>query len=394
MPSDFLKERLIKNTKKHKFLKWCYITIGLLGSLYCTLQLNKKVPPPKQSETSLFSLDKKHILQAFLFFSICLSSASSISLSFYYPRKKRTPKSVLNHLKFSSSNEETSNPYTPLSKRDIKKILSKVDLSHLSEEKQIFFLQNLIDVSNKHPSLAKLFKQELIPTTIKHKAALKSIGSISHPTDVIQKGLINLSPKSNFLTFIHELIHAKQILDGTFYFKRLLPFAAFINEAQAKAYTMLLKKEEEAVMHKIVTARRSILKNENHLLNDKELQGKAEEESVAVIINCLISEHNLTVTRDTLSKFCPNALTAEESLDIYKLCLLWRISYENKNLKNLSQKINRGLKISSKEICAFSHLDAYFQNKTTIPVCIRQTHITQSGHPLYKIITSSDTNQR
>lgn len=386
MHLDILKQKIIQNTKKRKLIKKLSLIIGVFGVCilnFFLLDENKKNKPSENIiSTALLSL--------FTF----LSGYNAITIFDYYPsRKKSVSKNILDSLNFQSNNADNT-LYSSLKKSDIEKFVSHIDLSSISKEKQLFLLQQIIEASNKHPSLAKLFKNDFLPTTIIYKDDIKYHGALLHEKDVIVQSEIHLKPQSEFRTFLHEIIHAKQSIDGAFNFKKLSYFAEFINEAQAKAYTLLLEKNEAEWINKIIDHTLKQIKQTNPNLSIREQQGKAEESTIALLSKCLITEHDFKVTRNLLDQYCPNVLNETEITKLYQLCLIWRLGYENKKVTRLAQKLNTGLKISNNEAFLFKQLTRYIQNNALIPILPTDIHINQRGYPLKKVYANYKTNQR
>ena len=131
-------------------------------------------------------------------------------------------KTVLNKLCYLYENEEKKDDiYSSLTPKDIENLCKRIDFSDLSEAEQHYILQRLILTADSNPVVSKILKSELLPCSLKIDNGINCGGHISHAEKVIKRGNIYIHDYLDSISVTHELLHAKQIMDGSFLLKEL-----------------------------------------------------------------------------------------------------------------------------------------------------------------------------
>ncbi len=150
------------------------------------------------------------------------------------------------------SKNNTSSPYNTFTRIEFEKTIKQLDLSELKPNKQQELLQMILDTCDKHPAMARLFRQTIFPTRI-HLKKPDNVNDAANyipfdDTPIIEGEFKNLSKSK---TFMHEYLHATQDRAGLQLYNHLvfIPMSRLISEAEATATSFLCQTDENDPMY-------------------------------------------------------------------------------------------------------------------------------------------------
>ena len=401
MSSHSLSHYLQKNTEKKRATFYLCCLGSLILSAFQTAILysntNEFLNQPKlenkEKKLSLFHVIfplTSTILSFFLTFE------TFKNLKKLHTNKKReisVSKDVLNQLYYiNPSQNKTPSIYDPLTEKDIKNLVKTIDFSPLEKPIQQSVLQNLITVSHSSPFVAKILKSELRTASIHIDPNLHCGGIANFSPYIDTEGKVTIQDHYNVLAIAHEFFHLKQAQDGAFCLKKLHHYVHLINEAQAKGLNYVLNFAINEECKKLNLSNTDLMDWENTLyysqfekvkqthptLNERELQGKAEEKSIGVLMKCLL-EDDEKKREEIFKSECASFTSIEDKLKFHDYCFDWRTRYIDEAVLKWEKDIKSTLKhipeTIQSEVDLIPEFNDYFSYETGIQQDIKNIKI-------------------
>jgi hypothetical protein len=190
------------------------------------------------------------------------------------------------------------------------------------------------------------------------------------------------------ISVTHELLHAKQIMDGAFLLKDLRYYSSLMNEAQAKALNLIIESnidpeyhpfhfnsEEKVWPKKITNHFLQTDENENINLSKRAKLAKAQEKTMGVIIKCL-QEENDKFRENMIQSFCDNKLSKQDLEYMNNTMNSWRRYYIKDDYKRKEEGISKILPSLKNELNLIPLMDDYFSTETGIKQSVASIKIS------------------
>ncbi len=311
-------------------------------------------------------------------------------------------KTVLNKLCYLYENEEKKDDiYSSLTPKDIENLCKRIDFSDLAISEQHYILQRLILTANTNPVVSKILKSDLLPCSLKIDDTMNCGGHITHASQVIKRGSIYIHDYLDPISVTHELLHAKQIMDGSFLLKELRYYGSLMNEAQAKALNLIIESninpeyypfhfnpEEKVWPKKITNHFLQTDEKENINLSKRAKLAKAQEKTMGVIIKCLQEEDD-KLRENMIQSFCDNKLSKQDLEYMNQTINSWRDFYIKEDYKAKEEIIPQMIPTLKNELKLIPLMDEYFSNETGIKQSISAIKINScKNNAVYDYLSS------
>lgn len=393
---DFLKNRIKKSTKTYQ--KKMFLLFGIFFSLLSASIINKYTHKKEENSISSLALDPAYFVNL-----LGVGHTLSSLAAFLHRRKKSVSDDILSKLKYSQKSKDTTSIYAPLNAQDIDNLVKIINFSKLDKIVQQDLLQNLIFISEHSPTVSKLLKSELLYAKVIYNKNLKCSGLTDFKPFILTNSKISLQKENNTCTLLHEIFHLKQIVDGAFYTKKLLPVIHFINEAQTKSFDLLISNIKETDINTIQKNTFNFFipkmlgylfqkqKDKNPNKSDLELKANAENEFIVIMTKYLILGSNFHQKNALLNHHYPNLFNSDELIDIYKRTITFNHIYEK---STIDKKRKNNFKISKSELELIPHFNTYYQRGTDIQFNLEHIETLRGNTPLKHLYVHNQTKQK
>ncbi|MBO7244538.1 MAG: hypothetical protein J6V53_04575 [Alphaproteobacteria bacterium] len=393
MQQSFLQKQIQKNIFKQKLisnicLSICSLfTLNIANNVYCNFI---SPSPTSKQKNSFFKYADLVQLPAFLFLFYQSLKIRREDVDNTLTKSSLT-KEVLNELRYFYDEDEKENDiYSSLTPKDIENLTKVIDFSGLPYLQQYEIIQSLILVAHLNPVVAKNLKSPLLPCQFKINQDMLMGGNISHGKKSIKKGLISIQNYLDITAITHELLHAKQIMDGAFLPQELDIYSHLMAEAHGRSLNLILSATDNTTgyfvkmrnpmgnwIKKILKIQKHYISQNNKCISEREKLGKAQERTMGILMKCLI-EGNDDLREKIIQRYCYDQLNYIELEEMHLEVNCWRITYIKEDHEIKEEKLKNILPNLTYDLKLVPHLNDYYSNETGIPQQIESIKISSS----------------